>query len=345
MIRSTSNSFWIVSLLVLSGTMCSVGFGIESKPNGNLRLDKSNPESPAIYFGDKQLISQYIPESGNKPIFYPLQTVKGHRVIRNYPLSDKYPFETKDHIHHRSFWFAYGSINGLDFWSEEAEDKQGYIVSTNLSAKDSGKAIVLESDWEWQGNDRTAIAHSNQVFAFSVEQGEVHIDATIRLVATAGDLKFGDTKEGAFAVRVGELMKLEADKGGTIINDSGETDDGVWGRSARWVQYDGPAQMQDDAVSDVSSLTTAGITMLVHPNSFSYPGRWHVRGYGLFAHNPFGVNDFHESQDLSDEEKARQGGFVLKAGDEIYLHYLVILHDGALDKTRLEAVWKKFANR
>jgi hypothetical protein len=307
-------------------------------------LDKSDPNSPAIYLGGK-LITQYIPESGTKPIFYPLQTVTAQRVIRNYPLSDKFPFETQDHLHHRSFWFAYGSINGIDFWSEEAEQKQGYIVSTNQNAKSSVKAIVLETDWEWQGPDRTPIAHSNQTFEFSVDQGIVLIDATIRLNATTGDLKFGDTKEGAFAVRVGEYMKVEANKGGHITNDQGETDDGTWGKPARWVQYTGPAQFKDAPATDATALQTAGITMLIHPNSFSYPGRWHVRGYGLFAHNPFGVNDFQESQSPSEEEKRRQGGFTLKSGDEIYLHYLVLLHDGELDKARIEAIWKKFANR
>ena len=27
-------------------------------------------------------------------------------------------FEKKDHIHHRSFWFDHGDVNGISFWDE-----------------------------------------------------------------------------------------------------------------------------------------------------------------------------------------------------------------------------------
>ena len=35
-----------------------------------------------------------------------------------------------------------------------------------------------------------------------------------------------------------------------------------------------------------------GIAILNHPASFRYPTYWHVRDYGLFAANPFGLHDF-----------------------------------------------------
>ncbi len=310
-----------------------------------LRLDASSENSPAIYAGS-QLITQYVPESNTKPIFFPLQTVTGNRVIRNYPVAASPEFEKKDHPHHRSFWFTFGSINGIDYWSEEAEDKQGYVVSSGVKSKQDKESIVIDTEWEWYGPDREPQANSVQKFQFTLRDGVVHFETSIRLTASHGDLAFGDTKEGAFAVRVGELMKVDAKKGGRIINDRGFADDATWGKPARWVEYTGPVQQEANTVEDASKLPIAGVTMLVHPSSFGYPGRWHVRSYGLFAHNPFGVRDFLPSQGVLDEqEQARQNGFTLKAGDEIFLRYLVLLHDGKLEPQKIDAIWNEFANR
>ncbi len=69
--------------------------------------------------------------------------------------------------------------------------------------------------------------------------------------------------------------------GGKIVNSDGLVDDEAWGKQAAWVDYSGPVDGQ-----------TVGIAILNHPQSLRYPTYWHVRTYGLFAANPFGVHDF-----------------------------------------------------
>ncbi len=217
------------------------------------------------------------------------------------------------------FWFSYGKINGVDYWSEEAEEKQGTIETTAVSAEQSSDTVTIKTQWEWQDAEHSPQAHSEQEFRFQIVDSVVLFESTIRLTATEGDLQFGDTKEGAFAVRVGDFMKVDAAKGGKIFNDRGFQNDAAWGKTARWVQYVGPAQKDANFTKDLTVLKTAGVTMLVHPDSFGYPGRWHVRSYGLFAHNPFGVEDFVQGQAImDDQEKSRVGGFTLKAGDEYF---------------------------
>jgi len=92
---------------------------------------------------------------------------------------------------------------------------------------------------------------------------------------------FGDTKEGSFGLRVNESMKVERKTGGKIVSSEGLEDEKAWGKPAAWVDYYGPIQGE-----------TLGIAILNHPSSFRYPTHWHVRPYGLFAANPWGLHDF-----------------------------------------------------
>ena len=74
--------------------------------------------------------------------------------------------------------------------------------------------------------------------------GEVNginwIDFDITIKATNGPVTFGDTKEGAFGVRVAGTMTVDAKQGGQIVNSHGQTDGKAWGQPAEWVDYHGP---------------------------------------------------------------------------------------------------------
>ena len=62
------------------------------------------------------------------------------------------------------------------------------------------------------------------------------------------------------------------------------------------------------------------IAILNHPSSFRYPTHWHVRTYGLFAANPWGLHDFTAGKERSD--------YTMKKGDSFKLRYRVIFHKG-----------------
>ena len=57
-----------------------------------------------------------------------------------------------------------------------------------------------------------------------------------------------------------------------------------------------------------------------HPKSFRYPTTWHVRTYGLFAANPFGLRDFTKG--------ASEGTHKMEAGETMTLRYRVLVHGG-----------------
>ena len=97
---------------------------------------------------------------------------------------------------------------------------------------------------------------------------------------------------------------------GKIINSKGQIDGETWGKAADWVDCHGLLDGQ-----------TVGIAILNHPKSFRYPTYWHVRTYGLFAANPFGVKDF-------TKDKASDGSYTIKPGEQISLNYRVLFHKG-----------------
>ena len=152
------------------------------------------------------------------------------------------------------------------------------------------------------------------------------IDFTITIKATDGDVTFGDTKEGTFAVRVADTMRVEAKKGGRIVNSEGQENDAAWGMPAKWVDYTGPVEGE-----------TVGVAILSHPKSFRPNTRWHVRGYGLFAANPFGHKDFPKP------ELAEQGAVTIKKGDELTLRYRVLFHRGGTEAANIADAFEEFA--
>ena len=121
-------------------------------------------------------------------------------------------------------------------------------------------------------------------------------------------------------------MRLEAKKGGRIVNSEGQENDDAWGMPAKWVDYTGPVDGE-----------TVGIAILSHPKSFRPNTRWHVRGYGLFAANPFGQHDFPKP------ELAEQGAVTIAKGDELTLRYRVLFHRGGTEAANIAEAFEEFA--
>jgi hypothetical protein len=235
--------------------------------------------------------------------------------------------ERSDHDHHRSLWLTHGDVNGIDFWLDDEDKNCGRIVQTAGSADVDveSDAVIINTENDWLGPDGKRILSDKRRFAFYEEAGRRIIDCDFLLMATDGDVNFGDTKEGSFGVRVAGTMKVDAKLGGIITNAEGLNDKEAWGQKSAWVDYCGPVDGE-----------TVGITIHDHPSSFGFPCRWHVRTYGLFAANPFGVSDFTGGE--------KSSGVVLKDGDQMRLNYRVVLHDGGLDAEQAAEDSKNYAN-
>ncbi len=126
-------------------------------------------------------------------------------------------------------------------------------------------------------------------------------------------------------MRVASSIPVDDKAGGKIVNSDGLTDAQAWGKRAAWVDYSGPVDGE-----------VVGIAILNHPGSLRYPTYWHVRTYGLFAANPFGVHDFLSQPDAD-------GSLTLKAGDSFSLYYRVILHAGDDKAARIAEAYERYA--
>ena len=268
--------------------------------------------------------TEYLFKSGNKPILWPVYGPSGAKMTRGYPMLPAADTEKADHVHHRSLWFTHGDVNGESFWHEKGEGQpQPTIAQQKVVSVKSGKTgeIVTTNDWISQQGEVSC--SDKRVIRFGGTADARWIDFDITISAGDKPVKFGDTKEGCMGIRIAGTMRVDAKKGGKIVNSEGQTDSGAWGKQAPWVDYTGP-------VGD----ETVGVAIFNHPTSYRYPSYWHVRTYGLFAANPFGLRYFKGS--------GNDGSMTLEAGKSVTLRYRFYFHKGDTESAGIAAAFKGY---
>ena len=273
---------------------------------------------------DGQLVTHYLVRSGNKPILWPVIGPTGKEMTRAYPMR-MVEGEKKDHIHQRSLWFTHGSVNGFSFWEEVNPNRQpGEQKHRQFDRQEGGEQATIVSRSDWLGDGKKQLEDERTIVIRDVGASRV-LDYKIVLTASEGEVHFGETKEGSFGIRIPTSMDVDSKQGGKIVNDSGQTDATAWGQKASWVDYHGPVAGEH-----------LGIAVLNHPKSFRYPTRWHVRTYGLFAANPWGVKDFTAGKESG-------GEYTLPKGESLTLSYRVIFHQGDEKEGKIAEEFEKFA--
>jgi hypothetical protein len=312
----------IQRVLVASALLAWLSPTFVTSVQAQFRLEK-HAGGVRIHAGD-HLIADYATNNGPKPIVWPLLGPGGEKMTRDYPMVKDSKDEAHDHPHHRSLWFTHGEVNGIDFWAEG--EKMGRTEHQEFTKLSDGKIAVIASKNVWKSADGKPVLTDHRRYTFGNGAAKSRlVDCEFELIASEEDLHFGDTKEGTFALRVNESMKVDAKKGGKIVNSNGDTDGKAWGKSADWVDYQGP-------IGD----KTLGIAILCHPSTYNYPNRWHVRTYGLFAANPFGVSHFLGDKEMTD-------GTRIKKGEKLVFRYRVILHEGDEKSAKLAEQFKEYA--
>ena len=156
---------------------------------------------------DGKLFARYLTKGHSKPVIWPIVGPTGKEMTRPYPFRDDPLDKKRDHKHHESFWFDHGNVNGTDFWL--IGDKGGLIVHREFSQMEGGKTALLVTKNDWMAAGKK-VCEDTRWIRFGADDKSRWIDFEVEVVASEGEVKFGETKEGSFGVRV--PLTMEADR-------------------------------------------------------------------------------------------------------------------------------------
>lgn len=307
----------------------ALGFGLLTAPLAAQTLTLKESDNGLKVEIDGQLFTEYVTKDVPRPFFYPVIGGGGENIVRNFPMKTDVEGEPKDHKHHRGLWFTHGSVNGMDFWSEEKDfGKQQHTGFSDIKAEGAKGSFTATTKWV-SADGKPVLTDTRKITVTALEGGEKQLDFDITLTASEGEVLFGDTKEGSMAIRLGPQFEFKGDAStGAAYNQQNDKRKAVWGKRSPWVAYYAP-----DAKG-----TMVGVAIFEHPKSFRAPTYWHARDYGLFAANPFGVHDFEgkkEEKTLGDHKMAK--------GESINLRYRFFFGKGKPMPKAMTAKFEAFS--
>jgi hypothetical protein len=278
-------------------------------------------ERVEVKLNGKPLTAFHYASKWDKPFLFPIRTVSGRVLSRGWPVEPR-KGEEQDHPWHRGIWYGHGDINGEDFWREKPDRSTSRLVIDGPPRAGSDSLEAKFGMVSSKGKRLGSVVHR---YKFGRDGGSLLIHAVLAITADAGSaLRFGDTEDGGFGFRLADQFRQ--DRGARLSNAEGASGtEQIWGKPARWVDYS--AHVQN---------VPAGVAVLDHPANLRHPTRWHARGYGLNAANPFALGDF-------TGDKKNDGSYTLAAGKQLRLRYLVIVHEGELPRERIERYFTGFA--
>ena len=273
-----------------------------------------------------------------KPILWPLKAANHNDITRAWPLRTDIRGDSTDHKHQKSAWFTYGdvipegveikhkrkNIEGIDFWAEEPGC--GRIVCVRVSDYQTSNNHTGATTFnEWRAPDGEKIMDEvRKIQFFNYEKARLFV-VDIDLHASVVPITFGDTKEGAFGVRVADSMTEKKGKG-RITNAEGKV--GMiqcWGRLSAWCDYSGSVAGE-----------IAGIAIFAAPSN-PLPSCWHSRDYGLMAANPFG-----RAKSGFPAMKGKNDRVRLAKGEHLKLRYGIFVHLGDVKRGKVAEGYELF---
>jgi len=268
-----------------------------------------------------------------RPALYPILSPAGNFITRGFPFETR-DGDTVDHPHQVGCWLAYANVDGIDFWnsskfrSAKEMEKMGRVIHkriVSLRVLPHAAELVTESDWI-KPDGQVVLTEKTQ-YIFSANGDERRIDRDTTLTAINADVSFGDNKDGFFGLHLASELEQDDQSDVKITSAGGVVSTGrnkemlsgkfwnsegrrsekeIWGTSGRWA-----------AVSGHIGNENMTVAILDHPLNPLSPTRMMVRGYGLFALNPFGQKQFDAALD---ERK-----FVLDKGKSLWFRYRVLI--------------------
>jgi hypothetical protein len=255
------------------------------------------------------------------PFLWPVNAEGGVGVTRNFPMGTDEPL-IADHPHHLSIYLTYGALNGYDFW-HVGRGKPGVIRTAGIETGDGDGFAWIRAHHQWvaEGGEKLVMEEIRELRFHDGPPSARVFDIISTFKATAGDVTFGDTKEGMLAVRI--RPELDGERGGTLTNAHGQQGEtNVYGKPSPWMDYTGTARGHGKR----------GVAIFDHPENMR-PAQWHVRDYGLAAVNPFGTRAI---------AKLADGRHTLADGESLTLRYRFIIHSGSHEEADVAGHYARY---
>jgi len=282
-----------------------------------------------------ELFTEYVFSGAPHVYYYPLLGPGAARMTRDWPMKDTPAKSRTIRIIARCGSHTAPSITGF----LERRPKAGKILHDKFIEVKSGPTEgVIRSANKWVALDGKVVCTDERTFrVFTRPNNERLFDFEITIKApTDSEVVFGDTKEGSMAIRVAETMRLIKPKAkgekkalpgpGHIVQSTDVRDQKTWGQRAEWCDYYGPVGGK-----------TVGIAIFDHPSNPVHPTYWHVRDYGLFAANPFGIHEF-----TNKKEPEGAGDLKIPAGKSLTFKYRFYLHEGDEQQGKVAERYKEW---
>ena len=282
---------------------------------------KEESETITVTLNDRHFTTFRYAKAQFRPYFFPVLGPNGREVTRG-ETSDI----SKDHVHHRSLYVAYGEVNDVDLWGEGSNS--GRVVPQGFTQKQGGAVVsrlYTQNSWQTQVGE-VLMTDVQNYRIYNLPEDAAILDLDLSFIASVGDVHFGDTKEGGIiSIRVHPSMN--ASDGGKMENAFGGINEAeTWGKRANWCDYSG-----------VVDGTPVGIAVFDHIVNPRYPTYWHVRNYGLMGSNIFGGSSF-------ERDPSKDGSYTLKQGEEMHFRFRVLIHAGDANVGKVAQKYHDFIN-
>ena len=230
----------------------------------------------------------------------------------------------------RGLCFALGHVNGYDFRHRSAAGrKAGVILHKGMNGvMVKGPAVVIRTKCEWLNAvdpTRRVCSDRREFTLFYREDGSLVIEASLELMADAGDLEIGAENEGAWSIGLAPGLVWKKDGEGIALrNSEGLVDAAVPGSHAKWVACQGK-----DAKGE-----PVGVAILDHPTNPGFPASWTVSETGLLSANPFTQGD-----------AANPLPRIVPNGESLHFRYRTIFYLGETAGIDLSKAYEAFSAR
>ena len=276
----------------------------------------------------------------SKPMFFPVYAPGQVPLTRSWPMQPAKPGEATDHPHQQSAWFCHGdvvpegmelkskikNIAGVDFWS--IAKGHGVITCSDPGTPKNGEGhayVTTKNEWRTAEGEKI-MDETRTIHLYALDKARL-IVVDIDLHASVCPITFADTKEGAFGIRINDVINAGKTGKGKIQNAEGKVGEKeCWGQYSAWCDYSGPVDGKQ-----------VGLAVLADPKN-PYASAWHVRGYGLMAANPLGRDKHAKFPAVKGNNELVR----LKKGEHLRFRYGMVLHTGDAVSGDVAAAYQRF---